>query len=228
MFGKPPLAVLFPWLALALTLLSTAFSRGRFLRRHDDYKSVLLYFASFFVLLFVFPVLLILLFSDRPAEFLKLVGLTPGHFGRGLLLTAAALPLAFLSARIGSADPKMRAFYPFAKSACAGRGRFALYESAYLVLYYLPWEFAYRGLLFFPILAATDLPTALAIQAALSTLYHLGHPETEIFAALGAGFAFGLVAYWTQSVFYSTLIHAFVGLSTDLLICRRARRDSGR
>jgi membrane protease YdiL (CAAX protease family) len=227
MSGKLPASILFPYLAVALTLLATVFSRKAFLRKGGDFKATLLYFASFFLLLFVLPCLIVFVSAARPLHFLGQIGFSPGRAGRGLLVTAAALPLAFLAAAIGSADPRMQAFYPFSKSACARPGRFILYETAYLFLYYLPWEFVYRGVLFFVILASTDLITALAVQTIVSTLFHIGHPDTEIFAALGAGVAFGLIAFWTQSIFYPTLIHAFVGMSTDALIRRRARRSRG-
>jgi membrane protease YdiL (CAAX protease family) len=60
----------------------------------------------------------------------------------------------------------------------------------------------------------------------VSTVYHLGHPDTEVLAALGAGFVFGLVAYHTRSVFYAAAIHGLVGLLTDAALCRLSRRTS--
>jgi len=224
MLARFPEALLFPYLAVALTLVTTVLGRPAFLRKYRDFKAVLLYFASFFTLLFALPCLIILVFSDRPIEFFRLVGFSAGRAGRGLLITAVSLPAVFLSAVVGSADRRMRAFYPYAKTACAGRGRFVLYGFAYFLLYYLPWEFTYRGLLFFPILAEAGLPTALAVQTGLSTLHHRGHPPTEILAAAAAGIAFGLIAYATRSFFYTTLIHALVGIGTDAFICLRSRR----
>ncbi|MBM3294552.1 MAG: CPBP family intramembrane metalloprotease [Candidatus Aminicenantes bacterium] len=225
MSADVPASALYPYLAVALTLLATVAGRPAFPRKTRGFRAVMLYFASFFCLLFALPCLILLLFSGRPAEAFRAIGFSPGLAGRGLAVVAASLLPAFLAAVAGSADPLMRAFYPFSRAACAGRSKFALYGTAYIALYYLPWEFVYRGVLFFPILAATNLPTALALQTIISTLHHLGHPRTEIFAALGAGFVFGLVAYWTRSFFYGMLIHAFVGVVTDALICRRLRRS---
>ena len=79
-------------------------------------------------------------------------------------------------------------------------------------------------LLFFPLLGTVGLLPALAVQTMLSTLYHIGHPDTEIAASLAAGFLFGLVAYHTRSILYTTAIHALFGIATDVASCLRRRR----
>jgi membrane protease YdiL (CAAX protease family) len=65
---------------------------------------------------------------------------------------------------------------------------------------------------------------ALAVQTIISTLYHFGHPPSEIFAALGAGVIFGLVAYATGSIFYASILHAAVGISNDVFLYTRRPR----
>jgi hypothetical protein len=137
----------------------------------------------------------------------------------------AAIPVALLAGSIGSRDPEMRAFYPFSKKACADVRMFVAYEARYFLLYYTGWEFVFRGILFFPLVETAGLVPALAFQTIASTLFHIGHPETEIFAALGAGFVFGLIAWWTGSILYPILIHAAVGISTDTFIFRSLRKE---
>jgi membrane protease YdiL (CAAX protease family) len=154
-----------------------------------------------FCLFLVIPVLIILLFAPDPRLFLQGAGITAGNFGRGLLISALGAPLALLSGFIGSRDPALRRFYPFSKSACRTPRSFMTFEAAYLLLYYMAWEFLYRGILFFPLIPAIGLVPALSIQTIISTLHHVGHPQSEILAALGAGFIFGLVAYFTGSIF---------------------------
>ena len=148
-------------------------------------------------LLLAVPVLIVVVAAPSPGDFLWFVGLTPGRVGTGLLFSAVGVPLAAVAGFIGSRDSAMQSQYPYSKEACADPRQFVRYEIAYLVLYYLPWEFVFRGLLFFPLVPLVGLIPALAVQTIVSTLYHFGHPATEIFAAVGAGIVFGLVAYVT-------------------------------
>jgi membrane protease YdiL (CAAX protease family) len=107
----------------------------------------------------------------------------------------------------------------------AGRRAFIGYELGYFLFYYTAWEFIFRGVLFFPVAASAGLLPALAVSTIASTLFHIGHPETELYAALGAGFVFGLAAWGAGSFLYVIPIHAAVGIATDAFIYRRAARE---
>lgn len=217
------LTVLYPYLALAFGLLASVLSLGSWRKRVEEHRAAMLYFLSFFLLLLALPVLITALLGAQPWDFLRSVGLRAGNIRLGLLLTAAAAPLAAMSTLVSRRDPAMMRHYPFSKAACLGGRKRAAYEAAYLVLYYLPWEFVFRGLLFFPLVGVLGLLPALAVQTMLSTVYHLGHPDMEVLAALGMGFVFGLIAFHTQSVFYAAAIHGLTGVLTDAAICRRSR-----
>jgi membrane protease YdiL (CAAX protease family) len=217
--------VLYLYLAAAFPLMMTVFHHRTLLKKRGDYRAFLLYFAAFFTLFLAVPVLIILFAAPDPRAFLASIGFTAGRAGRGLLLMAVSVPVALLAAVFGSRDPAMQRQYPFSKEACAGPKKFILYETSYLFLYYLPWEFLFRGILFFPLAAAVGLIPALAVQTIISTVYHFGHPDTEILAALGAGLIFGLIAYATGSFLYTIAIHAAVGIGTDsVLYGRHVRR----
>jgi len=217
--------VLYLYLAAAFPLMMTVFHHRTLLKKHGDYRAFLLYFAAFFALFLAVPVLIILLAAPDPRAFLAAVGLTAGRAGRGLLITAASVPVALLAAVFGSRDPAMKGQYPFSKEACASLKSFILYETSYLFFYYLPWEFLFRGILFFPLVATAGLIPALTVQTIISTVYHFGHPDTEILAALGGGLIFGLIAYTTGSFLYTVVIHAVVGIGNDsVLYCRHYRR----
>jgi membrane protease YdiL (CAAX protease family) len=218
-------ALLYPYLALAFTLMVTVFHHRSLRRNHDELRAFLLYFAAFFMFFLVVPLALIMLAAADPAAFLHSAGLTLGRSGRGLALSAAAVPVCLVAAFIGSSrDPAMREQYPFAKTACRTTATFVAYEAAYLVLYYLPWEFLYRGLLFLALVPALGLAPALAIQTIISTIHHFGHPDSEIWAACGAGFVFGLVAWFTGSFLYTVFIHALVGIANDTFLYRSWHR----
>ena len=215
--------VLYLYLGLAFTLMVTLFHLHRLQEKMAEYPAALLYFALFFFFFAAIPGLIIILSGPGWPTVFSGLGLTTGNSRRGLVILAAGCPLALLAAWIGSRQPQLAGFYPYAKSICNRPGRFIFFEACYLIGYYAAWEFLYRGLLFFPLLAATNLPTALALQTIISTLHHLGHPPSEIAAALTGGIAFGLIAYGTGSFIYTFVLHALIGMGNDFFICRRRR-----
>lgn len=226
--GADVLAALYVYLAVAFALMITVFHHKRLLRKYGDYQAFLRYFGFFFVMFFALPMLLILLASAEPGAFLASRGFTFGRSQKGLLIMGLSVPIALIAAFIGSRDPVMKAQYPFSKEACSNPKRFVFFEICYLALYYLPWEFLYRGVLFFPLIPAIGLVPALAVQTVISTLHHFGHPDSEIFAALGAGFIFGLIAYATGSFLYTVFIHALVGIGNDTFLYFRYHRPRRR
>ncbi len=213
--------VLFLYLPVAFTLLLTIFNYRAFLKVFDDFWAYLFYFGAFFIFFLAVPVLLILTLSLRPPTALRGLGFTLGIVRHGWGILTAGIPLAVLIAYVGSRDPALQQHYPFSKTACADPRRFLLFELAYVFFYYFPWEFLFRGLLFFPVVAALGLPAALALQTIVSTLLHVGHPDSEIWAALAAGIIFGLIAYWTGSFLYALLLHALIGVGNDFFLYRR-------
>ena len=224
--GGLPLALVYLELILALTLLTTVLHFRARRKTRDELAAVRSYFLAFFVLLLAVPCFLVFLSSSGPWAALASFGGTFGRAGRGFALAAIGLPAAILAGSIGSRDPEMKKMYPFAKAACADARTFVGYELSYLFLYYLPWEFVFRGVLFFPLVPLVGLIPALAIQTALSTLMHIGHPDTEVFAAAGAGLIFGALAWATGSFFYPLILHAATGIATDTFLYLRRRRGS--
>ncbi|MBN2346645.1 MAG: CPBP family intramembrane metalloprotease [Candidatus Aminicenantes bacterium] len=215
--------LLYPYLVVAFALMVTVLHHRALRRGRPELRAVLLYFLAFALLFLALPLLIVYLCAGDAAAFLRAAGLAPGRVGRGLALTAAALPFCLLAAFVGSRHPGMRAQYPLAKEACRVPAVFIVYEAAYLFLYYLPWEFLYRGLLFLALVPVLGLLPALALQTVVSTLHHAGHPDVEIWAAGGAGLVFGMVAWVTASFLYTAIIHAVAGIATDTLLCRRSR-----
>jgi membrane protease YdiL (CAAX protease family) len=218
------LAVLYGYLVLAFALMMTVFHHSRLVHRSDDFRAFLLYFILFCAAFFLLPVIIVFVVSADPVRSLISYGFTTGRRGTGVLFMGASIPIAVLIAYMGSKDPAMRERYPFSKRACENLGKFVLFEFSYLVLYYFSWEFLFRGLLFFPLIPAVGLVPALGVQAVVSTLYHFGHPDSEIFTAAAGGVIFGLIAYATGSFFYTIFIHALVGITTDSFLYARRRR----
>lgn len=206
----------------------TRFHYRQFLKKRDDFRAFLGYFVAFFCLFLVIPCFIIVLLSPEPLLFLKEAGVSLGNVKRGMLIGVAGAPAAVVAGFIGSRDARLRRFYPFSKAACRSPTTFIAFEAAYLFLYYVAWEFFYRGILFFPLIPALGLIPALALQTVVSTLHHLGHPPSELFASLGAGVVFGLIAYLTNSFLYTVFLHALTGISTDTFIYYRDYRRKSR
>jgi membrane protease YdiL (CAAX protease family) len=213
---------------VAFALLLALFHYRRLTQKWDDRRAFLAYFAAFFCFFLVLPSLIIFLFSPDPFLFLKEAGFSLGNWRRGVGIAAVGAPIAILSGFIGSRDVELRRFYPFSKRACRSLRSFVAFEVAYLLLYYVSWEFLYRGILFFPLIPAVGLIPALALQTIISTLHHAGHPQSEIFASLAGGFVFGLIAYLTGSIIYPIFLHALTGISTDSFIYLRDYRRATR
>jgi membrane protease YdiL (CAAX protease family) len=221
--GLAPVLV-YAEVAAGLAAVATVLHFRRRRGTAGELRAVRTYFAAWAVLLLAVPCATIAVTAARPLEAFASFGLTLGRTGLGLALAGLGLPVAVALGLLSFRDPEMRAMYPLAKAPLADGRRFAAYELSYLVLYYLPWEFVFRGALLLPLVPAVGLVPALALQTVLSTLFHIGHPRSEILAAAGAGLVLGLVAYTTGSVLYTLVMHAAAGISLDASIYFKRRR----
>jgi membrane protease YdiL (CAAX protease family) len=197
-------------------------------------------FILSFLLLGLAPAALALAFREKAAD----LGLS---FRTPLLRKPwfwLLLPLAAAIGAIGAASPDLGSFYPYSRDLIGAVGRegmppFLGHFAAYFFLYYAPWEFFFRGFLLFPFALAAEkafaasgagagaaeadargmiLAAAVLFQTIPSTMLHFGHPVTELASAVAAGLAFGLLAWKTRSIVPGLLLHASIGLGTDLFI----------
>jgi membrane protease YdiL (CAAX protease family) len=153
-------------------------------------------------------------------------GVQRGDVRLGARVLALGLPLALLVAWIGSADAEMQTEYPLAKSVKERPGLFAITEAAYLV-YYVGWEFLFRGVMLFALYQRYGAVLAVSVQTIPSAIVHIGKPASESFAAIVAGVLFGCIALETQSIIYPLALHAALGISTDVFVTLRTRRALG-
>jgi membrane protease YdiL (CAAX protease family) len=179
----------------------------------DLYGALYEYLAAF-ILMFGIPALIVRwLFRGRLRDW----GLRVGDARQGVRYLAIGLPLCLLAAYVGSLDPAVRAAYPLARSAVGHLARFWTVEAFYL-LYYLGWEFFFRGFMLFGLEKRYGPAIAILMQTIPSALVHIGKPASETFAAIAAGLIFGTVALRTRSIFYPLLLHAAVGIGTDVAV----------
>lgn len=176
-------------------------------------------FLSFFLLTFIIPLIFIKWRLKKP---LRRFGLSAGDrkFGFGFVIVALPLlvvPLIYL----GSGMPDIQAEYPLAKILLQRHDLIFWYEAAYVVFYYIAWEFFFRGFLLFGLKQRFGAMNAVLIQTISSCLIHLGKPDGEILGSIVIGIVFGALALRTRSIWYVFILHAAIGVSTDLFVIFR-------
>jgi membrane protease YdiL (CAAX protease family) len=195
-------------------LLAQGHGRGNL-----DVKGVICEYLGAFLLMFGVPFLVAtLVFERHPRE----LGLQMGDMQYGGWVLAVALPVALLVAYLGSADRAMQSEYPLAQSVIGQPRLFLIVEVFYLV-YYVGWEFLFRGFMLFGLCRRYDALLAVLVQMIPSALVHIGKPAAESFAAILAGILFGYIALEAQSIVYPLILHATVGISTDVFVALRMR-----
>jgi len=149
--------------------------------------------------------IIIVVFRERPAEY----GLRLGDWRAGLAFTLGAIlimtPILLLLSRGGSAIQK---YY-----APLGGGMPLL---AYTFLELFGWEFLFRGWILFGYERQFG-GNAIWLQAVPFAIAHFGKPEIETVSTIFGGFAFGWIAWRTQSFLYPFLIHWYI-LSLTLVL----------
>jgi membrane protease YdiL (CAAX protease family) len=179
----------------------------------DVYATLYEFLAAFLLMLGV-PALVARFGLKRD---LRDLGLQLGDPRRGLGAVGVLLPLALLLAYLAARDPAIRTEYPLAKGAISHIALFVLVEACYLA-FYLGWEFFFRGFMLLGLERHYGPLAAILIQTIPSTLVHIGKPYSENLAAIGAGLVLGYIAVRTRSIFYPMLLHAVVGIGTDVFI----------
>lgn len=142
-------------------------------------------------------------------------GLTAGKKKLGLLIVLAYIP-AVIVFYFNSKDPSMINTYPLTKDVLSSWSFFLFYELLYVLFYYIPYEFFFRGVLQLGLSRKWNKWHSIIFVTVLSTALHATKPLPEIGGAIIAGFLLGYVAEKTQSWYYAFLMHIITGLSTDL------------
>lgn len=163
------------------------------------------------------PLLLLRWVGGTPSE----AGLRRGDARFGLAAVAACAAVAVPLLVLASSDPSLQATYPWAGAWVGERPLYLLTWALLYLLYYLAFEFFYRG--FVPRFAgaAWGPDAALWLQTAMATMVHLGKPLPETLAAAPASLLFGVMARRSGSVLYPALVHWIVGITLDVAVLAR-------
>lgn len=221
------LAALFPaprtrtwFLLLALTLAQVGFwylaspgpSLLRFAPRDlPQALQTILWSATFLLAL---PALLLGLAGVPLAR----AGLRLGGLRYGLTIAALGILVAVPLMALGSGDPALQATYPWAGAWVGQSWRTVLSWVALYAVYYLAFEFFYRGALQTVVSEAWGAPQGIWVQTIAASLVHLGKPMSEVLAAIPASLLFGVMAARSRSILPSFLVHLAIGVSVDLFV----------
>ncbi len=149
-------------------------------------------------------------------------GLTKGNTKSGLKLCALATLVVPIIALTTIFDNGMVSTYPLVDLANLSWYAIFFYYLSYL-LYYVGWEYLFRGLGFFASQKKLGIAGAILFTTLISALIHtsigsFGKPMIETLSAIPAGIIFALIAYNTRSIWYTVYIHFLIGALTDVAI----------
>lgn len=141
-------------------------------------------------------------------------GVCLGDARFGLKVCLVAAPLLVPAIYAAALDPEFQAEYPLTKLAGLSAGTFAAWQAC-RVVYYVAWEYFFRGFMLFPLREKFGDFAAIAIQTVPSTIIHIGKPEGEMLGALVAGVLLGALALRTRSILWPFLLHWLAGALMD-------------
>jgi membrane protease YdiL (CAAX protease family) len=168
-----------------------------------------------FVLLGILPACLM---RFAFGESLMSVGLGRGSLLAGLVLFALAVPLILWISYANADNPEFRAVYPLNRGACQCGSTFAAHVAS-LALFYLGWEFHFRGFLQQGLGASIGPAAGLWVQVLASCLLHLDRPEAELWASIPAAILWGVQAKYTGAIWTGFAQHFLLGATLDYFIC---------
>ncbi|MFO7546841.1 MAG: CPBP family intramembrane glutamic endopeptidase [Trueperaceae bacterium] len=169
------------------------------------------------VTLLLVPMLLLRWVGVRPAE----AGLRVGDARFGLSAVAALALVAVPLLVLASGDASLQAAYPWAGAWPGERWATLATWAAVYALYYVSFEFFYRGFVLNLVGAPWGAAAAMWLQVVMATLVHLGKPLPEMIAAAPASLVFGVIAVRSRSVLYPALLHWIIGLTLDVAVLAR-------
>ena len=193
---------------------------GRFVLFNDPARTAeLWHFASAFLLLGLVPTLVVkVVFKESLTDY----GMRRGDAGFSIKVLVLCLPvlvvLTIPSARVAG----FAAEYPFDHGAGNSPAIFASHAGTYL-LFYLGWEFFFRGFMQFGLRGALGDWNAILVQTLASCLVHIGKPVGEIYGAILAGLLWGYIVFRARSLWAVLVMHWVLGVSLDFFICFTSR-----
>lgn len=159
-------------------------------------------------------------------SFTRRYGLGLGDWRAGLAISGLFLLVMVPAVFIASRSATFSGHYPLAGQPAFtlkvdGKDQisvslFLVYEAAYF-LYFVGWEFLFRGWMLNGLLPRFGRGGAILFQTAPFVIMHLGKPELEALGSIVAGIALGILALRTRSFWYGALLHGMIAVWMDVL-----------
>ena len=180
----------------------------------DPVRGAFLSYAGFFVLAGLVPALIVkVVFRERLRDY----GVGLGNRGRTAGSFLVMAPMFLVIAYVASHIPSIRSYYPVNPSAGESPAFFGMHALTY-VLFYMGWEFHFRGFMQVGLKDSMGLANAVFIQVMASTLLHIGTPGLEAYGAILGGLWWGFLVYTNRSILSGMLQHMLLGLALDFFI----------
>ena len=140
-----------------------------------------------------------------------------------LIFILVAIPITAICGLTCVGDEQMSATYPLVDFNGFGTWYFILGYYISYFLYYIGWEYLFRGLLLNASKEKMGIMGAILFTTLISALIHtsvgaFGKPMFETLSAIPAGIIFAYIAHKTRSIYPTIIIHFLVGVFTDLCI----------
>jgi hypothetical protein len=168
-----------------------------------------------FLLLGVVPACLMRFGFGEP---LGNLGLGRGNLLRAAVLFAIVLPFVLWIGHDSAAAEQFREVYPLNREAGSSSAAFARH-AATLALFYLGWEFHFRGFLQWGLTPSIGPAAALWVQVMASYILHFDRPEPELWASIPAAVLWGLQSNYTGAIWAGFTEHWLLGITLDYFIC---------
>ncbi|MDD8020036.1 MAG: type II CAAX endopeptidase family protein [Acidobacteriota bacterium] len=177
------------------------------------YRDYYNFLAAFFLFLLIPGLLIKLGFHEK----FKGYGFRAGDYKFGLKAIAFSLPVVLITAWLPSRQLDFQQEYSAFVNNPLTLKTFVIYATAFF-LYYLAFEFFFRGFLLQGLKPVFGSFYSLLIQTIPCCLVHLGKPLNEVLAAIAASLIFGYLALRTESLWYGIVIHWLIGIFLVLFI----------
>ena len=185
-----------------------------------EFWKIIYHNAMAFVLFFGVGILFVKFILKQKLTYLSFNTKNKKFFLIVFLIALVVIPLLALSTTL---DAEMITTYPLVNFKLYNEWwQILIYFVSYF-LYYVGWEFLFRGIILHNIVDKCGILGAILITTIISALIHtsigaFGKPMIETLSAIPAGLIFGYMAYKTDNIYLSLICHTLIGFLTDIFI----------
>ena len=167
--------------------------------------------AAFFIMGVVPACIVKFVFRERLVDY----GLFPRSPKRIATSSLCLIPLFLVMGWASGYTKGFYSVYPYNPFAGASWTGLLVHSAMYFFLYYLAWEFMFRGFLQLGLAQTLGAAPAVLIQVVISTTLHYGHPMSETLGCVAGGILWGFLVLRTKTIWSGWFQHAVLGIVLD-------------